>query len=351
MGAGTDSRDMELDVLLAWCHNQTAQGAHPAAEGVGRDMGNQEAGAAERLRYGIAEWYGRSFVNLTGDDRRSLAALQGRPREERPPNPCLSRGGSVPCTKAGGVCSIRLYQLSSGPQGARVAPAHLGELVTMCPYRFEESDVMFKWVGEEMLDDANPLVVSQVKFLERYGAGAGGAQGGPGGAGVGRIDNVLVRPTRGPMAWCALEIQAVHFSGSGMAGEFRAIGDFQGEGLPFPVGIRRPDYRSSGPKRLLPQLEIKVPTLRRWGKRMAVVVDEGFFSALGEMERVAHISNSDIAWFVMRYDEAKREAKLKPGFVHFTTLEHAVVGLTAGRPVTLEIFEDRIREKLRTVGR
>ena len=29
----------------------------------------------------------------------------------------------------------------------------------------------------------------------------------------------------------------------------------------FPVGRRRPDYRSSGPKRLSPQRDVKVPVL------------------------------------------------------------------------------------------
>lgn len=314
-------------------------------------MDKQPAKAAERLRYGIAEWYGRSFVGLGGDERRDLAVLQALPREQRRPEPCLPRGGVVTCTKAGGVCSLRLYQVSYGLPGAAVVPAHVDRLVTMCPYRFQESGEVFRWVGQEMLDDPNPFVISEVRFLEKYGAGEGGAAPSTGREDVGKIDNVLVHPTREPMAWCALEIQAVYFSGSGMSREFQAIRDFEGDGLPFPVGIRRPDYRSSGPKRLLPQLEIKVPTLRRWGKRMAVVVDEGFYSALGAMQRVAHISNSDIAWFVMRYDEAEGEARLKPGFVHFTTLEDAVAGLTAGRPVTLEVFEARIRQKLRTASR
>ena len=37
---------------------------------------------------------------------------------------------------------------------------------------------------------------------------------------IGRIDNVLVHPTREPMDWCALELQAVYFSGKSMTNEF-----------------------------------------------------------------------------------------------------------------------------------
>jgi hypothetical protein len=96
----------------------------------------------------------------------------------------------------------------------------------------------------------------------------------------------------------------------------------------------------------MPQLQIKVPTLRRWGKKMAVVVDRNFFDALGKMDGVRDVPSCDIAWFVVRYDENEGEAVLTPDFVRLTTLERAVEGLTGGDPVTLEVFEARIREKL-----
>ena len=79
---------------------------------------------------------------------------------------------------------------------------------------------------------------------------------------------------------------------------------------------------------------------------MAVVVDEGFFGALGKMDEVRHVSNCDIAWFVVRYDETGGNAALQPSFVRLTTLERAVEGLTGGYPVSLETFEERIRSKI-----
>lgn len=96
----------------------------------------------------------------------------------------------------------------------------------------------------------------------------------------------------------------------------------------------------------MPQLQIKVPSLRRWGKKMAVVVDQSFFAALGQMDSVRHVSNCDVAWFVVKYDESQGEAELTPDFVQLTTLERTVEGLTAGSPVSLETFEQRILEKL-----
>jgi hypothetical protein len=163
---------------------------------------------------------------------------------------------------------------------------------------------------------------------------------------VGRIDSVLMHPDLERFSWCAVELQAVYFSGPGMTEEFKQALTFEGEGIPFPTRVRRPDYRSSGPKRLMPQLQIKVPTLRRWGKKMAVVVDEAFFSALGRMDDVSEPSNADIAWFIVKFVEEGAHARLVPDRVQFTTLERAVEGLTAGRPVSLPEFERRIRQKL-----
>ncbi len=96
----------------------------------------------------------------------------------------------------------------------------------------------------------------------------------------------------------------------------------------------------------MPQLQIKVPTLRRWGKKMAVVVDRSFFNALGQMDSVSDVSNSDILWFIVDYKESNNKVQLVPGDVRYTTLERAVEGLTSGRPVTLSNFESRVIAKL-----
>lgn len=274
-----------------------------------------------------------------------MAETHMLPAKERPDLPCLPRGGSVPCNKEGGVCSLRLYRESSDSGEVSVSPGVQGRLVVTCPQRFAEGGVIYQWIGNEILGHPEPLIVGEVGFLEREASPLAEPEVNLAREDVGRIDNVLVHPMRDPMLWCALEIQAVYFSGPAMLHEFRAI-LAHGDSLPFPVRMRRPDFRSSGPKRLMPQLQIKVPTLRRWGKKMAVVVDESFFDALGHMDSVKDVSNADIAWFVVRFAESAKGAKLEQAFVHLTTLERAVEGLTAGRPVSLETFEARIRAKL-----
>lgn len=168
---------------------------------------------------------------------------------------------------------------------------------------------------------------------------------------VGRIDSVLVHPDLAYLRWCAVEMQAVYFSGPALSDDFPLFLDPAVTGIPYPGKIRRPDYRSSGPKRLMPQLQIKVPTLRRWGKKMAVVVDESFFASLGRMDSVSDVSNSDIAWFIVGFEEEGNVARLVPRDVRYTTLERAVEGLTAGLPVTLGQFETEIMGRLGRLSR
>jgi hypothetical protein len=225
-------------------------------------------------------------------------------------------------------------------------------LRAVCPNRFREKDTVVSWVGAELLGTSEPLAVGEVGFLTSESVSElsiADDTTDEDGDDVGRIDSVLMHPNLESFAWCALELQAVYFSGSGMSSEFKQAETHTGIGVPFPTATRRPDYRSSGPKRLMPQLQIKVPTLRRWGKKMAVVVDEAFFSALGHMDNVPEPSNADIAWFIVKFEEQGSTAELQCDRVQFTTLERAVEGLTAGRPVSLPEFERRIKQKLDSV--
>ena len=108
---------------------------------------------------------------------------------------------------------------------------------------------------------------------------------------AGRIDRVLANAhsTRngagGPSERVALEVQAVYFSGKGMVPDFQALADDDGEKPPAPSAHRRPDWRSSSATRLMPQRQVKVPTLRQWGKKLAVAVDELFFSSMLSADR------------------------------------------------------------------
>ena len=296
-----------------------------------------------RRRFGIGEWYGMSLLKMSPAERTKLAQMHVNEDPSLKNISCPFRSTIeevVPCTKAGGICSLRLYEEKVGT--VKAVEGVVGYLRATCPNRFQQETLMYDWVSEVVLQARSAAVISEIGFLQR-----------PSGDdltqkedSVGRIDEVLLIPGSDPLQWCALEVQAVYFSGPGMKAEFNNIFSCTGSEIPFPSAIRRPDYRSSGPKRLMPQLQIKVPTLRRWGKKMAVVVDRNFFEALGKMEGENDISNCDVAWFVIGYDETTVPVKLTRDFVRFTTLERAVEGLTGGTPVTLSEFEKRITEKV-----
>lgn len=316
--------------------------------GIEKAMGKQRRTFGSTRRYGIGEWFGRSFVRLTPSERATLAEEALKRKTDLS---CPWRSGAektVPCNKKGGVCTIRLYQREEHTDAASTVAGALGGLCTVCPSRFYENGMIFQWIGEGILGHAQPKVLREIRFLERDRATEVESSRERPREAVGKIDHVLVWSAQDQLSWCALEMQAVYFSGDSMSEEFQALAlrTPKETVVPFPVGDRRPDFRSSGPKRLMPQLQIKVPALRRWGKKMAVVVDSAFFDALGKMADVPDLSNCDIAWFVVGYDETHGEAKIARRCVRRTTLECAVEGLTAGKPVTLETFERRIREKL-----
>jgi len=287
------------------------------------------------MRYGIGEFYGYDFARLSPSEIRGLAKAQSKSQL------CPFREEGVRCNKKGGVCSLRQY--IAGNHGAR--PVKTSLLVATCPYRFYDSGIALSWAGQTLLGTDSPLVLTELPFLmsEPYG----GIASKP--ATVGKIDMVLVHPDTSILRWCALEIQAVYFSGDSMSGEYEAMKNWQGPGLPFPIGKRRPDFRSSGPKRLMPQLQIKVPTISRWGKTTAVVVDLPFWESLGPIVEVEHLSNCDIAWFVMDYKHDGTRFRVQQHRLHLTTLSCAVEGLTGGKPTSLDDFEKKIRLKLKRI--
>ena len=108
------------------------------------------------FKFGIGEWYGKSFADLTGDQRRQFAAIQFLPKEIRPKQLCpfLSRPEksvnchpekSVNCHKEGGICSLRSYERSR-LTGSVALDSRRSPLVTTCPSRFEQNGTIYSWV-------------------------------------------------------------------------------------------------------------------------------------------------------------------------------------------------------------
>ena len=201
------------------------------------------------------------------------------------------------------------------------------------------------WVGETILGTRTPIVLPEIGFLDRLRDND--PVGDEENEVIGRIDHVLVHPTQKPLNWCALESQAVYFSGKAIHHEFSMLSKASEHSFPFPAQHRRPDFRSSGPKRLLPQLQTKTPTIRTWGKKVAVVVDEPFFGSLTGLERERHLSNAEVVWFVVGYEPNETGWKLIPKDAVFTKLESSVKALTGGTPLPKEKFEEQLLAKLK----
>jgi len=298
----------------------------------------------QKTSYGIAELYGERFLAISNKRRTEL--LDAGSTSECPsllsfPQLAPKRKGrlSTKCGKKGGVCSIRNFKTIKNGQT-------FGPITTTCPIRFYENGLIFQVIGETLLGNKHAEIAKEIPFLKRRAGFANDDNNIS--EDVGRIDMVMVNVDGEQLDWCAVELQAVYFSGGAMSKDYPIIRKHSGNDIPMPGANRRPDFRSSGPKRLMPQLQIKVPTLRRWGKKMAVVVDRPFFDALGDMDRVNHVSNADIVWFIVSFKEEDDAifSNLIVEEIRYTTLERAVEGLTSGTPTTLPEFEEKIRAKL-----
>lgn len=286
-------------------------------------------------RYSIGEWYGYDFARLSPERWHTFA--QTSHKTQRCP---FKRGAHNTCSKKGGVCSLRAFRRDDN---GVVVPE--SELVTTCPHRFFEANQVFTWVGEHLLGNPDVKIVSEVPFLVTAEVTENDEKKeNP----VGKIDHVLVADDGANLAWCALEMQAVYFSGKSMSNDFAVLKTWPGPSLPWPPVQRRPDFRSSGPKRLMPQLQTKVPTISRWGKKTAVVVDKAFWNSLGEIREGRDLSNAEIVWFIVSYEpDASNNFRLRRDTVHYTTLSNAVESLTGGTPMSRERFESELRARLK----
>lgn len=299
---------------------------------------------AEQTRLGALEQQ-ETLGTITPRNAERLADLReklARQKTDELGCPFKTDSPYPTCTKPGGVCSIRIFKEERGV----VTPidGNRGRLRALCPWRFHQDGTAFDKIGERLLADPTPARAGEVGFLES----TGNLDSDPG-EDVGRIDMILVKSNAAPgapMDWVAVEVQAVYFSGKRMGIEFEHLLKTHGK-LSMAQEKRRPDYRSSGVKRLMPQLLTKVPTLRRWGKKLAVVVDAPFFYSMGTIERVKDVSNADIVWFLADFVEDPNGGRFKLEVVEefFTTLESATLGLTGGVPVSQGEFEKRIKSK------
>lgn len=302
-------------------------------------------------RFGIGEWYGNRFTKMDTACRSELAATAlksfGLTAASATPEAanqdeilCPFRYGEKLCTKRGGVCSIQRYDST---ESGRIRDL-VGDSVVTCPHRFEENNTLLFWLAEivrfrgEKIQFAREVPFMTSEITNRP---------------AGKLDWVIAEQTRGELKWCALEIQSVYFSGKGMDSEFRTLEADSQIDPPIPSSIRRPDWRSSSAKRLMPQLQVKVPTLRRWGSKLAVAVDGPFFNAIGgKSDRPSHdLNDGDVIWMIPRFVRYRGRLKLVRGDWEVLTLEQSSKKLLSAKTVSRRDFEDSLRSKLTALSR
>ena len=300
------------------------------------------AASTSKTRYGIHEWFGKPVSELTKVERNDYlkAAVNKNTSLHRCPfAAALTREAT--CSKPGGVCTLRKYESVGGGQVAVSADPP----VTVCPQRFLQNLELLRWAGEVMLQTPHPIAIKEIPFLAKLDKDD--TEEGDGKK-AGRIDWVLVHPdTSTLLKWCAIETQAVYFSGKSMNSEFKNWASARPGLMPFPAETRRPDYRSSGPKRLAPQLQVKVPELRNWGAKTAVIVDEFFFAQMSELPELRgtktdRLANADVVWLVAKYEDDK----LVPAKAVFARLDDSIRALNATRPIGKTAFEAEIHHTL-----
>jgi len=82
----------------------------------------------------------------------------------------------------------------------------------------------------------------------------------------------------------------------------------------------------------MPQLSLKVPVFRRWGKRFFVVVDDPFFRALPRIRRVEGKENSEITWLVyaLNRDQSGIGYSMSEPDIVFTLWDDVLTALREG---------------------
>jgi Restriction endonuclease NotI len=218
---------------------------------------------------------------------------------------CRFRDG--PCNKSSNTDPIGICSVSDGLAAA-----------SLCPVRFLEDGRIFRDAaciafGESTSFAIFPEIrILQVPDPKKYGVLKK----------IGKVDFVLGRIESGSVTdFCAVEVQAAYFSGT----ETRSALKHFLENRSFGTlnTFRRPDFRSSAQKRLIPQLQLKVPVFRRWGKKFFVVVDSQFFRSLPEF-RTTTPANSELTWLVYplaRQGEVYQMQDVRPAFTEWADVE------------------------------
>lgn len=218
---------------------------------------------------------------------------------------CRFRGGL--CTKSSKSDPIGICSVSDGAEAA-----------ALCPVRYLEDGRIFIDAARIAFGEGTHFgIFPEIRILQVPDPKKPGMQ-----KKIGKVDFVLGKVDDGNVTdFCAVEVQAAYFSGT----ETRSVLKYYMAERNFGTldTFRRPDFRSSAQKRLIPQLQLKVPVFRRWGKKFFVVVDSQFFRSLPQF-RTTTPANSELTWLVYpltRVSENYQMQDVQPTYTEWADVE------------------------------
>ncbi|GGG92074.1 hypothetical protein GCM10007420_04260 [Glycocaulis albus] len=217
------------------------------------------------------------------------------------------------CTKASKSDPIGICSLSDGNTAA-----------SLCPVRFLEGGKIFRDAARIAFGEgAEFAVFPEIRILKIANEGKKTRK-------IGKVDFLIGRIESDKISdFAAIEVQAVYFSG----GETRSPMNYYLEHgqLDISNSDRRPDFRSSAQKRLAPQLQLKVPVFRRWGKKFFVVVDSHFFSHLPTFKETT-ASNSEVTWLSYPIKKSGNNYSLANADIIYSEWDEIQTSLREGTP-------------------
>lgn len=235
-----------------------------------------------------------------------------------------------PCTKSSKKNPIGICSLSDGVEAA-----------ALCPVRFIEGNHIFLDAAKIAFGaDIQIGIFPEVRILKLKSEEEGGRD-----RKIGKVDFILGKIVDDKVTdFCAVEVQAAYFSGYEIRTPLRYY--LEHRQLDLENSERRPDFRSSAQKRLVPQLQLKVPVFRRWGKKFFIVVDTQFFNALPSFGSTSS-SNSEITW--LNYSIQKQDSgdyKIQPPNVIYSEWDEVQNALREGTPPEPSEIVDELESKL-----
>ncbi len=215
--------------------------------------------------------------------------------------------------------------------------------VITCPVRFREEWLVADDAANFFFPEgATWTSLTEVRLADFNGKSAG------------NIDVVLVAYDRDGRVYDfgSLEIQAVYISGNVRDPFIYYMSDCKANASmdwTNQPNYPRPDFLSSSRKRLAPQLMFKGGILHAWKKKMAVALDNSFYSTLPPLEETSK-SEAEVAWLV--YDlvpDADADAtryNLVRTKVVYTRFSEALNAITRPKIGRIEDFMKLLQSKV-----